>query len=1294
MAPSVLSQAAGTNSKFIMRAIITFASVFTVFLAAGATGLVWAQDTGAGIIVSHQPSPHVEYHNGVETCFSGRRIYIADPAITKLPGGTLLIAHSYFGADSTELTSGITKIFSSSDNGASWGLISTLTDTLRSSFFSVGGTLYLQAFKTTQAGASPVTAHTIIRKSTDKGRTWTTPGGEMSGLVYTAGNQGGAPVTPVICNDRIWLVIGQLRTLSAPVTADLLRADSWIRSPGISSSAPAIDAWPAEIKQAYRLWGEAQIVGSPEHGVTLLPRIQFTAPDTAPHTALVTANIAGTALIFNPSGGFAPLPGADKKFGAVYDPGSGRYYAITNTVLPAFHDYIDPLYSTRRHDLIRNTAALLSSADLRHWDVEKILIHSDNVAHDAWQYFNFVIDGGTLHIASRTALQTAADTHPPPRGHDSNLLTYHRLENFRSAAPQHFLRIEAGTVNRYETTHYKDAPLGEFAAGHAFAGAPDALAQADDGTVFVRESGGSIIKSFDAHGNYLGAVPSLPAGVILTTSGTQTLAIAQPSAGSRSWTGAVGNDWYDPRNWYYWNRPDTDAETAIFGAAGASASTITLTQSHTLAALVFRSPHSHTIAQGSIKSADDTATCDTGALTLKAAAGPAALAVQQGRHTLAVPLALSAATDITLAEGTALAIEHAVTFSDVLNLHADFSDVAAGAPAPLIIKTLTKSGTASIKVTLAGVTTATPAGTKVITLTNGHNLAAADFTATADVPVTHTFANNTLSISQVPPPVITGFPDTMACGQPVTITGTNFTGVTAVLFNGVEATAFTVNSSTQITATVPLSLTSGGKIAIRCTDGRAAVSGNSFILALAASAPIAPRDAVMTAGQTGAGITLEASAQGSPAPAYQWQVLKTGGTWQTLADDTRHNGATASTLTITHAAFSMNGWQYRYIASNGYGSAVTSAPATLTVAPDVFPQPGGLVLDASGNLYITDAQNHTLQKITPDHTQVIPLAGLAGASGTLDGASVHARFASPGGIKIHPLDGRLLLVDTGNNALRAVTATGSVATLLSHLNQPTAIAIDNQGNAYVADTGNHTIRKITADGRSGIIADATAGLNHPAGIAVDADGWLYVADTGNHTIRVINPATLEMTLLAGAPQTAGSADGHPTGVARFRSPRGLVVDGLLYSGSRDGSLYLADAGNHIIREITRNTVRTLAGYSGDDAGPAIAGIPGFQDGTDTNAWFNSPNDIALAANGDLYIADTGNASIRKLTFTHDNAHVITLTPIPEGHQDDNPPNGGSGGATAGNGGGGVPSIYFFGVLFSLLTMRFRLTRFR
>lgn len=190
-------------------------------------------------------------------------------------------------------------------------------------------------------------------------------------------------------------------------------------------------------------------------------------------------------------------------------------------------------------------------------------------------------------------------------------------------------------------------------------------------------------------------------------------------------------------------------------------------------------------------------------------------------------------------------------------------------------------------------------------------------------------------------------------------------------------------------------------------------------------------------------------------------------------------------------------------------------------------------------------------------------------------------------------------------------------------NGPAGVTVDRNNNIYIADFFNNAIRKATLAGAVTILAGsgsggandgtgAAASFFGPLGVAVDLSGNVYVADCINNLIRTITPGGVVSTL-AGSGQ-ASFTDG-PGISAEFNGPRGIAVDS-------NGVIYVADTGNHRIRKITLgNMVTTLAGD----------GTAGFTDGSGTGAQLASPQGVTADASGNLYIADTGNHSIRKIT---------------------------------------------------------------
>ena len=208
----------------------------------------------------------------------------------------------------------------------------------------------------------------------------------------------------------------------------------------------------------------------------------------------------------------------------------------------------------------------------------------------------------------------------------------------------------------------------------------------------------------------------------------------------------------------------------------------------------------------------------------------------------------------------------------------------------------------------------------------------------------------------------------------------------------------------------------------------------------------------------------------------------------------------------------------------------------------------------------------------------------------------------------------------------------------ARFSHPLAVAADDAGNVFVADTENSTIRAITSAGYVSSFAGlagsfgstngsgASARFYGPQGIAADGAGQLYVADTGNSTIRKITPAGAVSTL-AGLAGEVNSLNGPGTD-ARFYHPEGLTV-------APDGNLYVADTWNHTIRKITPSgQVSTLAGF---------AGYFGCADGTNSKARFYRPAAIVGDALTNLYVADSFNHTLRKITSA---GTVTTLAGLP------------------------------------------------
>ncbi len=335
-----------------------------------------------------------------------------------------------------------------------------------------------------------------------------------------------------------------------------------------------------------------------------------------------------------------------------------------------------------------------------------------------------------------------------------------------------------------------------------------------------------------------------------------------------------------------------------------------------------------------------------------------------------------------------------------------------------------------------------------------------------------------------------------------------------------------------------------------------------------------------------------------------------------------------------------------------------------------FSRPSGIAVDSSGIIYVAETENATIRKVTPDGT-VTTLAGRPGESGSTDGLGTDARFSS---------NSKNIAIDLAGNVyvtemfcVRKVTPAGRVTTIASKCGSagsadgPAAdarfshlkgLAVDSAGNVYVVDGGvsrngsppntvfitTASIRKITANGIVSTLAgasmslqvgtegagDALAGgaaaalgfvngkgtearFRFPEGLTIDRAGNLFVSDRGNQAIRRITPDGV-VTTVVGAPGEGGSVDGAIAD-ARLMAPAGITVDVA-------GILYITDDVHHTIRKIVPgSSVTTLAG-----AAPQSGSV----DGTGASARFNGPRGITRDANGNIFVADTLNRTIRRI----------------------------------------------------------------
>ena len=270
----------------------------------------------------------------------------------------------------------------------------------------------------------------------------------------------------------------------------------------------------------------------------------------------------------------------------------------------------------------------------------------------------------------------------------------------------------------------------------------------------------------------------------------------------------------------------------------------------------------------------------------------------------------------------------------------------------------------------------------------------------------------------------------------------------------------------------------------------------------------------------------------------------------------------------------------------------TPAPAGENKSPLHF-NPKGIAIDPIGNVYFADARKDVICRITPSGDTTV-VAGKFGARGSADGTGSQARFCFPCGIAADAA-GNIYVADTGNNTIRRITQSGVVTTL-----------------AGMADTVGYD------DGTG-----SRARFNYPVSLAVDNSGNIIVADMYNCTIRKV-ASNGAVTTIAGMAGISGGVDGKGMN-ALFNFPRSVTVD-------NNDNVYVADLLNNAIRKITpAKVVTTLAG--------GMSYATGNADGIGEAAGFSHPAGLATDNAGNIYVADTGNNTVRRIA---PDGSVITL----------------------------------------------------
>ncbi|RKN64978.1 hypothetical protein D7231_27210 [Streptomyces klenkii] len=305
--------------------------------------------------------------------------------------------------------------------------------------------------------------------------------------------------------------------------------------------------------------------------------------------------------------------------------------------------------------------------------------------------------------------------------------------------------------------------------------------------------------------------------------------------------------------------------------------------------------------------------------------------------------------------------------------------------------------------------------------------------------------------------------------------------------------------------------------------------------------------------------------------------------------------------------------------------------------------PYGVALDAAGNLYIADYQNHRVRKVGPDGIITTVAGDGSKGYGGDGGPATEASLKDPAGVALDG-QGNLYIADRSNQRVRKVGPDGVIVTVAgdgtaafggdggpataASLNFPHAMVADGAGTLYIADDYNHRVRKVgpdgtittvAGDGSDGFSGDGgpatAASLHFPHAVAVDGAGNLYIADRYNYRVRRVGPDGI-ITTVAGNGTIGFGGDGGPATAAALNLPQCVVVDGA-------GNLYITDYGNERVRRVGPDGIITTVagdgskGYGGDGGPAPLAAL-------------DQPLGIALGDAGELYIGDFGNHRVRKV----------------------------------------------------------------
>ena len=332
----------------------------------------------------------------------------------------------------------------------------------------------------------------------------------------------------------------------------------------------------------------------------------------------------------------------------------------------------------------------------------------------------------------------------------------------------------------------------------------------------------------------------------------------------------------------------------------------------------------------------------------------------------------------------------------------------------------------------------------------------------------------------------------------------------------------------------------------------------------------------------------------------------------------------------------------------GQTGAPTPGPAT---SSDLGGGPFGVAIDGSGNLYIADRRNDAVEKVTPSGS----LAVIAGGRGPVGPGPAADSSVGAQGVAVDG-SGDLYIADQKNDVVEKVTPSGTLSIIAGVPGQPgvpTAgpatssnlgglfgVAVDGSGNVYIADFVNDVVEKVTPSGtlsifagvpgQSGVptVGPATSSeLDSPSGVAVDGSGNVYIADSGNDVVEQVTPSGA-LSIIAGVPGQSNDPRPGPATSSDLRGPFGVAVDPA-------GNVYISDGSGTVVKVTPSGTLSIIAGMAGQGGAPTP--------GPATSSDLNGPFGVAVDPAGNVFIADSGNDVVEKVTASGTLSIVAGMT---------------------------------------------------